>query len=812
MLNKKISLPKKIIALLCLLIFTSMQIFSITQTIEWKPDPNALEYKIEIVSLNGGKKVTLKSDSNSVLAELDIGSYRYRIIALDFLGRESSVSDWTDLEVLKSSTPIIESLEESAELAPEIGKVNLGVQIVDVTAGTVVELVNKNGEVFKGTIHMAKDNVSSGGSETERADTISFDELPSGEYKLRITNPSGKTTESDYINIQPTIAETPSQEEQNPPSEETANSDVEPTEDKTTQDEATQDEKTQDEATTSGVQIKDEKNSVGKFNKLSVIFAAIQASNQLSYIFENGLPPPQDEKTSDETANSDVEPTEDESTQDETTQDLENPTSDVETDSDVETTEDESTQDETTQDLTNPPSDVETDSDVETTEDESTQDEATQDLENPTSDVKTEDGKFNKLSVIFAAIQASNQLKHIFEQGEQFPPAEKQSDEIANEDETPSDDATTNEDEKSDDDEIPSENATPTEDSKSDEDEIPSDDVTTSEEPKSNEDAPISEDVKSNEDAAAQSTEKFNKLSVIFSAMQAANQLRAEAEKNGIAIHEKEINDESEPEKNQEAEPKKDDDLSWLPIHPYYPAVMPEDIIWRKFFVGPFVTIFSADGLEPEPEPEPETEPELADDQEGEEVIAVEPVLKEEPAKKKETACVDLIFAVGLGAYTNPINQTITQLSDWDIIPEVNAHLTWLPYKGKKWKLGYELSGKMFPFISSSEYHNSNIFLYMVQFNLVYQHTFFSPNLFWSLRLGGGAAIIDEKIDYFMSNGSRQDIDTSSMHLEAQTGLSLFWIPAKHFTIESGVDASFVLDSILEGIILDPYISFGLRL
>ena len=239
---------------------------------------------------------------------------------------------------------------------------------------------------------------------------------------------------------------------------------------------------------------------------------------------------------------------------------------------------------------------------------------------------------------------------------------------------------------------------------------------------------------------------------------------------------------------------------------------MPEDFIWRRFFAGSLIRVFFPEGLAVPEEHTPYI------DSIGEDVIAVEPVIKkheekiEEPDEKKEYVCKDLIFAVGLGAYTNPVDEKIALLSDWPIIPEVNAHLTWLPYKGKKWKLGYELSGKFFPLISTSEYHDSKIFLYTAQFNLVYQHTLFSQKSFWSLRLGGGAAIADAKINYTASQGDRQNIDENLMRLTVQAGLSIFCIPAKHFTVETGVDASLILDSDFGGIILDPYISFGLRL
>ena len=665
MLNKKCPL-KKIAVFFLLLIFCSMQIFSFPQKIEWKRDPNALEYKIEIVSKESGKKITLRSKTNLVTAELDFGSYTYRIIALDFLGRESSVSDWTELEVLKSSAPVIEKIGESTETVQVDGELVLPVKITDITGESIVELIGKSGEIIRGKIHMSKDNISQGGSETERADTVSFDEVPSGEYKIRITNPSGKTSETDFINIQEILSAKNADEKISDEKSTEENPHVEnPIDEKASEEnpivENLSDEKPED-VNTDAESISDEK------------------SVDENPVVEN-LP---DEKSEDE--NPVVENLSDENIE------IENPGDEKSLD---ENTEGENLHDEKPEDE-NPV------------------------VENPEHIESEERNRFSNLSVIFSILQCSNQIRN-------------QIGKIKTTLETP--DETKNE--------------------------------------KENPDLKNPADEKSTEENPA---------------------------------------DEKTTEEKLETEEKKNEALSWLPIHPYYPLVMPEDFIWRRFFAGSLIRVFFPEGLAVPEEHTPYI------DSIGEDVIAVEPVIKkheekiEEPDEKKEYVCKDLIFAVGLGAYTNPVDEKIALLSDWPIIPEVNAHLTWLPYKGKKWKLGYELSGKFFPLISTSEYHDSKIFLYTAQFNLVYQHTLFSQKSFWSLRLGGGAAIADAKINYTASQGDRQNIDENLMRLTVQAGLSIFCIPAKHFTVETGMDASLILDSDFGGIILDPYISFGLRL
>ncbi len=710
MLNKKCPL-KKIAVFFLLLIFCSMQIFSFPQKIEWKRDPNALEYKIEIVSKESGKKITLRSKTNLVTAELDFGSYTYRIIALDFLGRESSVSDWTELEVLKSSAPVIEKIGESTETVQVDGELVLPVKITDITGESIVELIGKSGEIIRGKIHMSKDNISQGGSETERADTVSFDEVPSGEYKIRITNPSGKTSETDFINIQEILSAKNADEkisdekstEENPIDEKASeeNPRVENPIDEKASEENLSDEKPED-VNTDAESISDEK-SVDENPVVENL--PDEKSEDENPVVEN-LP---DEKSEDE--NPLVENLSDENIE------IENPGDEksldeksVDENTEVENPSDEESLDENIE-IENPA--------VENLHDEKSEDENPV-VENPEHIESEERNRFSNLSVIFSILQCSNQIRNQI--GKIKTPLETP-DETKTEEENP--------------------------------------DIENPADEKSTEENPV---------------------------------------------------DEKTTEEKLETGEKKNEALSWLPIHPYYPLIMPEDFIWRRFFAGSLIRVFFPEGLAVPEEHTPYI------DSIGEDVIAVEPVIKkheekiEEPDEKKEYVCKDLIFAVGLGAYTNPVDEKIALLSDWPIIPEVNAHLTWLPYKGKKWKLGYELSGKFFPLISTSEYHDSKIFLYTAQFNLVYQHTLFSQKSFWSLRLGGGAAIADAKINYTASQGDRQNIDENLMRLTVQAGLSIFCIPAKHFTVETGVDASLILDSDFGGIILDPYISFGLRL
>ncbi|MEE3313477.1 MAG: hypothetical protein VZR56_04885 [Treponema sp.] len=832
MLNRTCSRIKKFLALLCLLTLPLAPIFAATQTeqtIEWKKDPNALEYKIEIRPMNGGKPLLLRTKGNSITVTLELGSYKYRVTALDFLGRESSVSDWIELDLLKSSIPVIEDISEEAEVVPKNGNLELAVHIMDISTASVVELVNEKGEVFRGQLHMAKDNVSQGGSETEHADTVTFDDLPDGEYKIRITNPSGKTTESDYISVQKSEAST---------SEESA------------PEAGDKNQETKGEAQeTEGKSQDTEDNSQTTENESQRTEDTPQETEDIT------------QNTEDESQGTGENPQEPEDEAHKTeskSQDSEDATHEPEDETEKAGNQNPETMDQ------NQEAEQEQKTTDKTQEQEIPEEgKISQDGEAKSDSIaKKEKKKFSEYSVLFGILQCSNQIRRTLVEGKPVSVTEQKSpkDETINQpqtDETDETDETSSVESPSTETEIEREAETETETetereespedaTESQDEHIPQAETVTeagneieteagtspgSEEPHKDDSrtpsgtTPEGDPDFESEPKVKKEKRKFNIHSVLFGILQCSNQLRNTMEKiapagrteNQQAGAEPDgtkpnvgIEPADEPETSDEEEIEEIRDLSWLPIHPYYPVIMPQDVVWREFFVGPLISIFMPEGLMPPPEHDAPV------DRVGEEVLAMEPVLKkreeEEKKEKKPYVCKDVIFSLGAGLFTDPIDDTVSLLSDWDIIPVVNARLTWLPYKGKKWKLGYELAGKFVPLLSSNEFYESKTHIFLAQFNLVYQHTFFSPKIFWSLRLGPELGYVGQGVQYSQEYGSRHDIANNYIRFGAQAGLSLFWIPAKYFTIETGVDASALLNAGFGGLIIDPYICFGLRL
>ena len=176
----------------------SQQKFS--QKLEWKADRNVLEYKVEIQNTGTGKSQFIKTEKNFVSLSLEPGKYRYKIQAYNFLGQKSVESSWINFEVLKAAQPVIEKPVKEASIAKDSEKLELDVSVNDVSKDSVVELVNqKTGEKIKGELVLDKKPASK--SEVAQAKKIQFDKVKEGEWKLKITNPSGLSTVSEGIKL-----------------------------------------------------------------------------------------------------------------------------------------------------------------------------------------------------------------------------------------------------------------------------------------------------------------------------------------------------------------------------------------------------------------------------------------------------------------------------------------------------------------------------------------------------------------------------------------------------------------------------------
>ena len=170
------------------------------QKIEWKSNANALEYRVEVQNTATGKSQTIKTDKTSTEVSLAPGKYRYRVTAYDFLGKEASVSSWTNFEVFKANTPKIKNVEKKVIIPKDSTSVGIDVAINDVNSASKFELVNDG---LEGTFPASdRSKMQTGASETDSVTHLYFKDVPPGKWRLRVTNPSGFVSVSDVITIE----------------------------------------------------------------------------------------------------------------------------------------------------------------------------------------------------------------------------------------------------------------------------------------------------------------------------------------------------------------------------------------------------------------------------------------------------------------------------------------------------------------------------------------------------------------------------------------------------------------------------------
>lgn len=210
MVNKKLSL----LAVL-LLLFTAIPLFAaepasteeteetkFEQRIEWKADAAALEYQVEVQSESGGEITTYSTDQTYLDLSLTVGTWKYRVHAIDFLGREAAVSEWRSFAVFKASIPEIDVIQSSVTYSSADSSVKLPVVILNINGQSSVELVNiANKKKYPVTVTL---NESSGGkesviSEVFRSSAVSVASVPQGLYSIVVTNQSGLSAQSESI-------------------------------------------------------------------------------------------------------------------------------------------------------------------------------------------------------------------------------------------------------------------------------------------------------------------------------------------------------------------------------------------------------------------------------------------------------------------------------------------------------------------------------------------------------------------------------------------------------------------------------------
>ena len=213
MLNKKI-FGLHIIFLILLLsapiLYGQEKEFS--QTLSWEEDENAFSYRVELQSLEDKSLQSFETEDSSIKLKLKPGKYKYKIYALDFLGRDASESDWQDFTVIKAMKPVIEDLPANLLVADnEKVDFSVPVDVSSITKETTAVIVNtKTKEEIKGSLKFI-----TRGEEIIASDAV-FPEVSEGNWVIKITNPSGLMSQTEEIEVTKTIEEALVIAEENP--------------------------------------------------------------------------------------------------------------------------------------------------------------------------------------------------------------------------------------------------------------------------------------------------------------------------------------------------------------------------------------------------------------------------------------------------------------------------------------------------------------------------------------------------------------------------------------------------------------------
>ena len=213
MLNKKIFGLHIIFLILLLsapLLYGQEKEFS--QTLSWEEDENAFSYRVELQSLEDKSLQSFDTEDSSIKLKLKPGKYKYKIYALDFLGRDASESDWQDFTVIKAMKPVIEDLPANLLVADnEKVDFSVPVEVSSITKETSAVIVNtKTKEEIKGSLKFI-----TRGEEIIASNAV-FPEVSEGNWVIKITNPSGLMSQTEEIEVTKTIEEALVIAEENP--------------------------------------------------------------------------------------------------------------------------------------------------------------------------------------------------------------------------------------------------------------------------------------------------------------------------------------------------------------------------------------------------------------------------------------------------------------------------------------------------------------------------------------------------------------------------------------------------------------------
>lgn len=188
---------------LCIFILLPLSAFS-AERLEWSDDENVFEYKVEVKNKATGEIKSYTTQESFIEISEPSGEYSFRVKPVDMLGREGSSSAWQDFKISKAMLPVLTAMPPAAWKLPETSGelATIPVNIQNVSSRTAVKLVNQETkQEVEGQLVIA----SAGGA--LMATGIKVPQLASGDWKIKIVDPSGKAAESGIIKIESQLEE-----------------------------------------------------------------------------------------------------------------------------------------------------------------------------------------------------------------------------------------------------------------------------------------------------------------------------------------------------------------------------------------------------------------------------------------------------------------------------------------------------------------------------------------------------------------------------------------------------------------------------
>lgn len=171
------------------------------QKLEWEAEPYALEYKVEIKGASSSS-VSKEFITQNCYVEFSMapGEYLYRVLAYDFLGRESSCTEWETFTITKALQPKVNLKDVNVTVDGNSKRpVTIPVDVASITDESTLVFVNaETGEKIEGIINTSKAEDGSVSSSS-----VVFPNVSIGEWKMVVTNPSGLSTESEPVSVSP---------------------------------------------------------------------------------------------------------------------------------------------------------------------------------------------------------------------------------------------------------------------------------------------------------------------------------------------------------------------------------------------------------------------------------------------------------------------------------------------------------------------------------------------------------------------------------------------------------------------------------